>query len=73
MDNPEHRDDEILEIIAEHRGLRSAEMMFVGNAGHASAGASSSRSAVHDAIRWSAARTNDWTIAIRVSVGSIHC
>lgn len=48
------------QIIAEHRGLRSAEMMFVGNAGHASAGASSSRSAVHDAIRWSAAAL-DWS------------
>ncbi len=61
-------------IISEHRGLRSAEMTFKGDAGHASAGAQS-RSAVHDAVRWSAgaldwsAQTNDDS---RLAIGVIE-
>jgi len=42
------------EAVLAHRGISSVLMRFVGRAGHASSGAASTDSAVHQAMRWGA-------------------
>ncbi|MCB9839046.1 MAG: acetylornithine deacetylase [Phycisphaeraceae bacterium] len=51
-------------VVTEHRGFISVEASFSGTAGHASAGTSGARSAVHDALRWGAAAL-EWSDASR--------
>ena len=62
-------------VVGEHRGLVSVEASFAGTAGHASAGVASTRSAVHDAVRWSAAAL-DWSESThdssRLAIGVIE-
>ena len=55
-----------------HRGIQSVRVRFEGRAGHASAAQKSSDSALHQAVRWSAAALDFAESQSKESFGGLH-